>query len=89
MIIEKFANAFASIFFKLFSGLYIPQIDALDDFQQFIDDTMSYGKGWLLFFVPAKVLQAALIITLAMVSIKYIYYLIMWLLRKIPVASIN
>lgn len=89
MIVEKFANLFASIFFKLFSNLYIPQLDALDDFQQMIDDLMSYGKNWLLFFVPAKTLQAALIITIAMVAIKYGYYLIMWILKKIPVAGIN
>lgn len=89
MIVEKFANIFASIFFKLFSNLNIPKIEALDDFNTFISDLLTNGKNWLLFFVPSATLKVALSITIAMILIKYGYYLVMWILRKIPVASIN
>ena len=89
MIVEKFANIFASIFFKLFSNLNIPKIESLDDFNTFISDLLTNGKNWLLFFVPSTTLKVALSITIAMILIKYGYYLVMWILRKIPVASIN
>lgn len=89
MIVEKFANIFASIFFKLFSNLNIPKIEALDDFNTFISNLLFNGKNWLLFFVPSTTLKVALSITIAMILIKYGYYLVMWILRKIPVASIN
>lgn len=89
MIVEKFANIFASIFFKLFSGLDIPKIEALDDLNTFLGDLLTNGKKWLLFFLPATTLKVALTITIAMILIKYGYYLVMWILRKIPVASIN
>lgn len=89
MIVEKFANLFATIFFKLFSNLDIPKIEALDDFNAFVSDLLKNGKNWLLFFVPSATLKVALTITIAMILIKYGYYLVMWILRKIPVASIN
>lgn len=89
MIVEKFANIFASIFFKLFANLDIPKIKALDDFNAFVSDILKNGKNWLLFFVPSATIKVALTITIAMILIKYGYYLVMWILRKIPVASIN
>lgn len=89
MIVEKFANLFAAIFFKLFANLDIPKIETLDDYNSFVSDLLNNGKNWLLFFVPSATLKVALTITIAMILIKYGYYLVMWILRKIPIASVN
>ena len=89
MIIEKFANLFSSIFFKLLSFINIPKIEALDDLQEMVSTFIVQGKNWLLFFIPYTTLQVALAIAIGMIAIKYIYFLVMWILKKIPVAGIN
>ncbi len=89
MIVEKFATLFQTIIFKLLNGIHIPRFGYIDNFDQVVSIIIEYGCNIVLFFIPATMLKTSLGIAVGIIAFKYGYYLIMWILKKIPAVGIN
>lgn len=90
MILQWFADMFYKLFNGLLGWIHIPKFtdEQLDPLMQFFDYLES-GMQIFRFFIPKTIYMSALVILLAIVGFKYGYYLIMWILKKIPAVGIN
>lgn len=91
MILQWFAESFYNIFTKLLGWLTLPKIDdnVVSSIEDYISLIVEYGESIFTFFVPSYIYKSALILLLAIVGFKYGYYLVMWILKKIPMVGIN
>ena len=90
MIIEMFLNALYNIFDTLTSFISIPPFpDEVLNYLTTFCDYINAGAGILSAYTPYYYLATLFGVIVAVdVGIK-IYHFVMWVLRKIPVASIS
>lgn len=90
MIIESIMNGIFSVFEFLTRIMEIPNLpDTVHSYIQTAFDYMSAGAGVLANYVPLTYLFTLFGIVLAVDIALNVYYMIMWILKKIPVASIS
>lgn len=90
MILQWFAEMFYKLFTALLSWINLPSIaDNLDDVQELFDMIVSNGAAIYRFFVPGSVISVGCVLFLSITGFKYGYYLVLWILKKIPAVGIN
>lgn len=89
MILQWFANTFKEIVFALLGWVNIPSPDFFNEIISVVDMAISNGMSLLVFFIPSYVIQSSITIFLVLETFKYGYFLVMWILRKIPAVGIN
>jgi hypothetical protein len=89
MLIQKLATMFRSIVFGLLGWINLPKAEFLDEVKEFLLGVVDTGSSLVLFFVPSSTIKIALGITATLCVFKYGYYLVIWIMKKIPVASVS
>lgn len=90
MIIESIMNVMYSVFETLTSFMSIPDLPTeVYEYVEMAFDYMGSGAGILANYVPLTYLLTLFGIVLAVDIALNIYYLVLWVLKKIPVASIS
>ena len=90
MIIENLLTFLFSVFSKLTSGINIPPLP--DDIMFYFDKVSEYfdsGLSILAVFTPLDYLLILLGIVVAVDVAIGIYHVVMWILKKIPMAGIS
>lgn len=77
--------AIVNVIFGIFPA--IPQVPTSfsNAVSQFFDLVFS-NSGLVAFFLPMQLVKIALPIVLVLINFKYIYHIIMWIIRKIPLS---
>lgn len=91
MIIQWLLETFYNIIDLVLGWLYIYSIqDAqLDSLNSIISTITTNGMSIYKFFVPAIVRNVFIPIIISFIVFEWIYYLVMWILKKIPFAGIK
>lgn len=90
MIIVFFAEMFYQIFDLLLGWLKLPALpDDVSAIADYIEMVLQNGVGLVLFFIPKSTITTSLNIILLIEASITIYYLVMWILKKIPMVGIN
>lgn len=90
MIVEMFCDLFFKIFSLLFGKMTLPLFPFdIQDIIKFIQMILEYGTSLVLYFIPKPLIIGCLVIVIALSSFKYIYNLVMWILKKIPALGIK
>ena len=90
MILQWFADMFYKIMTSLLDWIELPGLS--DDLVNVFDELFNFflmGAHLFNFFIPSSVYKVMLPIAVGLVGIKYAYFLIMWMLKKIPMAGVN
>ena len=90
MIIEKLLSAIYELFSSLTQSINIPPLP--DDIMQFLEQVQSYfdvGLSILAIFTPLSFLLVLLGIIIVIDIAIGIYHLVLWILKKIPMAGIS
>lgn len=90
MIIQWFADMFYKIFTGLLNWINLPSLPS--DFYSipdYVNLIIENGASILNFFLPSHVFKVCFPIFLAITGFKYGYYLVMWILKKIPAVGIS
>ena len=90
MIIMRLCDLFYNIITTLLSWVNVPSLsdDTLYDIEMFTDVLCS-GANLIRYFIPTNIFHVGLPIFLFLLGFEYLYYLIMWILKKIPVVGIE
>lgn len=90
MLFEKLMDAFYSIITALLSWVNIPSFTGdIDYISDVIAMLVEMGSGILNFFVPSWATLSSFTIFLVSNAFLYGYYLVMWILKKIPMLGIK
>lgn len=90
MILQWFAELFYKLFTGLLSWINLPSIENyLDEVQEVMDMIVNNGSAIFRYFVPSPVIKVGLVLFFAISGFKYGYYLVLWILKKIPAVGIN
>lgn len=91
MVWATIINFFSELLQKMLGFINIPDMPAelyanLDKYIALIFDN---GTRLLTFFVPRGIVIYGIPVVLVLISAKYIYMLVMWIIRKIPLAGMS
>lgn len=91
MIVQWFADMFYKILTGLFSWINIPKFDPdiLKSINSVISMILQNGGAIFDFFIPSAVTDIGIPLLLVIISFKYGYYFILWILKKIPAFGIE
>ncbi len=91
MIIVNVVNFFTELFQKLLSFINIPHIpdEIMGHLSGYIDLIFGDGIRLLTLVVPAGIVKYGIPLVLIVISAKYIYYFVMWVIKKIPMAGMS
>lgn len=91
MIIESLCNLIYKVVTTLLNWVNIPSLgsDFLSSFNTVLTLALTNARGIISLFIPWRIVQIGIPIVLVVVSVRVLYPLVMWVLRKIPVAAIS
>lgn len=91
MLIQWFCDLLYRIWDSLFDWINIPKFDdtLLNDLNLYIDTILVNGRGLVSFFVPTKIFDTLIFILLGIIVGKYLYFIVLWIIKKIPVAGMQ
>lgn len=90
MIIEKLID-FMFVLPTWFVGLFnVPHLDSsILDGIGFLSTLMESAKGLISLFMPWSLAKFVLIFVISVNAFELVYWLVMWVLKKIPMVGIN
>lgn len=89
MIVTGLLNIIYNILSAIFANFNIPKIDNIEDITYTIELIFDYGVSYIGFLFSWKVVKLCFFIIAAIIAAYYIYVLVMWILRKIPMLGIS
>ena len=91
MILELLLNAIKGLLNLILNVIHLPALDAgtVQSVHDFIGMIITNGGSLIGLFVRWQTVRILLPIVVLLVGAKYIYSLVMWILRKIPMLGIN
>lgn len=91
MFIQWLCDLLYKIWGSLFDWVEIPQFSdtLINDINAYIDLILISGRGIVSFFIPTTVFDILLGIVIAIITIKYTYFVVMWIIKKIPVVAMQ
>lgn len=91
MLIQWLCDLLYRIWNTIFGWVEIPQFSEtlLNDINSYIDMILLTGRGIVSFFIPTTVFDILLGIVIAIITIKYTYFVVMWIIKKIPVVAMQ
>lgn len=90
MLIETILNAIQRVFFSLFGSLNLPPLpESIVNALRFIGDMLNYAQNMISLFIPWTLVKVGLPIILAIELFVIGYQLVMWVIRKIPMAGMS
>ena len=90
MFIESLCNLVYTVITALLNWVNIPDFpeNMINAFASGLEIVYN-GMSLLVYFLPRNVWQYGIKILLAIIAFEYLYYIIMWILKKIPVLGIE
>lgn len=91
MIIQWFAEMFYKVITSLLNWIHLPNIDSsvMNGVNEYVDVIFGSGISMFNFFVPQNVYKVCIPIVLVITAFKYGYFFVMWIIKKIPMASVQ
>lgn len=91
MLITKVIDFFTGIIQGLLSFINIPHIpdELMVHFDEYIDLIFGNASHLLTFIVPVGIIRYGIPLVLVIISIKYVYQFVMWIIKKIPMAGMS
>lgn len=90
MLIETILNAIQRVFFSLFGSVNLPPLpESIVNALRFIGDMLNYAQNMISLFIPWTLVKVGLPIILAIELFVIGYQLVMWVIRKIPMAGMS
>lgn len=90
MLIETILNAIQRLFFSLFGNINLPPLpEPIVNALRFIGDMLNYAQNMISLFIPWTLIKVGLPIILAIELFVIGYHLVMWVVRKIPMAGMS
>lgn len=89
MIVESIINIIFAVIRIPFSLLSIPSLSDYDVDLSLITEFLNSSKSLINLFLPWDLVRFGLPILIVVLNSEYIYNLIMWILRKIPMIGIE
>jgi len=91
MIVEAIGNAIYALLITIFGWLpSLPPIpDAISSGGSFLVDLVDSGMGMLRYIYSPALVVAIFSLFIVLVAFDQIYWLVLWILRKIPMLSIK
>lgn len=90
MLIETILNAIQRVFFSLFGSVNLsPLPESIVNALRFIGDMLNYAQNMISLFIPWTLVKVGLPIILAIELFVIGYQLVMWIIRKIPMAGMS
>lgn len=89
MIVESIINVIFAAIRIPFSFLSIPSLSDYDVDLSLITEFLNSSKSLINLFLPWDLVRFGLPILIVVLNSEYIYFLIIWILRKIPMIGID
>lgn len=89
MLIEWLGNIFIKILDLLGGVINLPEFDSIDIFNNYINMVVQYGTNILFLFIPYNSVKFLFVLLLSFLSAELLYYLVMFILKKIPMAGVS
>lgn len=91
MLIANVINFLTELFMKMLSFINIPKFpaDIMAHLNEYIDLIFNNGTKLLTLFVPIGIVKYGLPLVIAIIAAKYLYYFVMWIIKKIPMAGMS
>ena len=90
MLIETILNALQRVFFGLFDAVNLPPLpEEIVNALHWVSEILGYAQNLISLFLPWKIVTIGLPIVLAVEAFCMLYQLVMWVIKEIPMASMN
>lgn len=89
MLIEWLGNVFMSILDILGEFINLPSFEAIDSINEYLNMVIEYGTNILFLFIPYNSVKFLFTLLLAFIAAEMVYYLIMFIVKKIPMAGVS
>lgn len=91
MILQWLCDLLYNVWNAIFGWINIPSFE--DGTVESVNDYVSYiiemGASIMNFFIPIQTFSVLIGIVVAIIAFKYLYFLIMWIVKKIPMAGMS
>lgn len=89
MLIEWLGDILKSIMNLLGQYINLPSFEAIDSINEYLNMVIEYGTNILFLFIPYNSVKFLFGLLLAFIVAETLYYLIMFILKKIPMAGVS
>ena len=89
MLIEWLGDILKSIMNLLGQYINLPSFEAIDSINEYLNMVIEYGTNILFLFIPYNSVKFLFVLLLAFIGAETFYYLIMFILKKIPMAGVS
>lgn len=91
MIIQALGNVIYTVFTTLLSWVNLPSYDndILSSLYNFFSILFDSGGQLISFFIPHNIFSVGIPLLVAIFLFEYLYYLVIWILKKIPIISVT
>lgn len=89
MILVWFMDLFYFVFDTLLGWIKLPVFDDIEAVNEVINLMVTNGAGLVKFFFNPFVFKVILTMLVALEVVDTIYWIVMWILKKIPVAGVQ
>lgn len=89
MLFELLCDTIYNIITTLLQWVDIPKLEAMDDVTSVVNMAVDNGMGFFKLFIDVDVVGFGLAVVIVINSAKYIWALVMWILKKIPMIGIS
>lgn len=91
MIVQWFSDMFYKIMTGLLSWVNLPHLpdNVLNYIEYYFALIMDNGLAILTFFMPMGFVKILIPLVILLSTFEYLYYIVMWVLKKIPAVGIH
>lgn len=89
MLFELLCNTVYDVITTLLGWLDIPKLQAIDDVETVVTMAVENGMGFFKLFIDVDVVAFGLAAVIVLNAAKYIWSLVMWILKKIPMLGVS
>lgn len=89
MLIEWLGDILKSIMNLLGQYINLPSFEAIDSINEYLNMVIEYGTNILFLFIPYNSVKFLFVLLLAFIVAETLYYLIMFIVKKIPMAGVS
>lgn len=89
MLIEWLGNIFLTVLDFLGQYINLPSFEAIDSISEYLNMVIEYGSNILFLFIPYNSVKFLFILLAAFLLAELAYYIILFILKKIPMAGVS
>lgn len=89
MLFELLCDTIYDVITALLQWVNIPKLEAMDDVVSVVNMAIDNGMGFFKLFIDVDVVGFGLAVVIIINSAKYIWAMVMWILRKIPMLGMS